>query len=89
MKYIILLLIRVYWLVPKRKRPRCLYRETCSKHVYRITKNQGFKNGMEALQLRINTCTPYYNILEIENQRILICKNGMMIEGDEIGELFD
>lgn len=84
MKYLILLLIRFYWLLPKRFRSRCLYKETCSHHVYRITKESGFIKGVKSLIIRIETCRPNYSLIDVDNQTFLLCRNGHVINEDEM-----
>jgi len=86
MKHIFLLSIKIYWLIPKRIRSQCLYKESCSNHVYRITGEQGTKKGLLALKDRIATCKPYYKIMEIDNQRLLICNNGKIIKNEDLAE---
>lgn len=86
MRYLILIGIRLYWLLPKKFRKKCLYRETCSRYVYRIARKYGFKEGIRALSRRIETCRPKYKIVEIDDQRIVICSNGKTISKEEMAK---
>lgn len=61
MRYVLLAAIRAYWLLWPRHRNRgCIYRETCSHHVYRIAIEEGFVAGVNALLHRVRTCRPGY-----------------------------
>lgn len=57
MKWLIVLAIELYWkwTDPAHRRP-CLFRETCSRHVYRITREAGAVRGMIALAYRLRRC---------------------------------
>lgn len=56
MKWLLLLGIRVYWLIPARSRRSCLFKESCSRYVYRITLLHGYKSGINSLRLRRKQC---------------------------------
>lgn len=86
MKYLILFGIRIYWLLPKNLRQRCLYKESCSKYIYRISSEFGFFEGIKALKLRMKSCRPNYRLLDIDNHRVLICSNGETINEDEMAD---
>lgn len=66
MRYTLLFIIQLYWLlVPKNKRRQCIFKETCSNYVYRITRQQGLRAGIAALNDRKKKCRPgYYYINE-------------------------
>ncbi|MBS1744078.1 MAG: membrane protein insertion efficiency factor YidD [Bacteroidetes bacterium] len=65
MGYFLLIFIRIYWLIPVNKRKRCIFKESCSKYVYRITKKSGLKAGIEAILDRRAKCRPgYYYITD-------------------------
>jgi len=67
MKYLLLLVIKFYQtFAPKKYRGKCLFKESCSTFVYRITKNEGFKSGFKALMYRYHNCRPGYH-LSVEN----------------------
>ena len=74
MKWLILIGIRIYWLLPKKYRRHCLFKESCSHYVYNITFSGGFLNGIKALKQRIKQCRPGYQIL-FDNQEIFILLN--------------
>jgi len=60
MSKLLLLFIRIYWLIPKKWRRKCLFKETCSAHVYKTAKEKGFREGIHSLKLRIRKCKPSY-----------------------------
>jgi putative component of membrane protein insertase Oxa1/YidC/SpoIIIJ protein YidD len=64
MKYLLLLLIRLYWLLPKAWRRRCIFKCTCSHYVFQITRQYGFIAGIKALRKRYKQCRPGYNLYQ-------------------------
>ncbi len=80
MKYLLLVLIRLYWLVPSKSRNRCLFKEFCCRHVFRVTSTNGFKAGIKALKFRFRTFRPTYKLLAVGRQSVLLCKNGHLID---------
>lgn len=63
MRYLLLLSIHLYWIIPKKNRRQCIFKESCSKYVYRVTKNEGWKKGLLAIQGRRRQCRPgFYHI---------------------------
>lgn len=81
---VLLLAIRIYWLMPGRFRRTCLFKETCSHHVFRITKEQGFHNGIQALRKRYTQCCPTYSILRIEGGEFVLLKDNSLVERSEM-----
>ena len=80
MKYLLLALIRAYWsLWPRHLNRDCIYKETCSHHVYRITYKLGFFAGFRALQQRIRTCRPGYNATTSNGELGLILRDGSFL----------
>jgi putative component of membrane protein insertase Oxa1/YidC/SpoIIIJ protein YidD len=63
MRWLLILSIRVYRLIPSRfKKRRCLYRETCSLFVMRATMEGGLLIGCRALRQRFERCRPPYSV---------------------------
>ena len=91
MKYILLSAIKAYQaLMPKRFRSKCLFKESCSNHVLRITKEKGFMAGMQALQFRFNNCRPGYFIIENGVKKLLVTAKKQVIEEEYLDErIFD
>lgn len=59
MKTALLGVIRLYWLVvPERKRRECIFRQSCSQHVYQALKSEGMKSGIKAFIFRYRNCRP-------------------------------
>jgi hypothetical protein len=80
MKLILLALIRLYWRAwPERFHRRCLYRETCSHHVYRIAGAEGFIAGCRALRRRVRSCRPGYVFTSRENRLGLVLIDGSFV----------
>ncbi len=73
MRYLLLFAIRLYWLVPQKNRRRCLFKETCSKYVYRITRQQGLTEGIKALKDRHKKCRPGYYYINNTEVRMADC----------------
>jgi len=89
MKYLLLVLIKCYWLiVPKSKRRKCIFRETCSQYVYRITLNKGFGHGLKALQFRYRNYKNGYEIFKnpISEEIQILLPNKTLLCENEIAE---
>lgn len=62
-RWLILSGIRLYWLLVRpRRRRKCLFRESCSHHVYRVTEERGSCAGLKALRRRIRRCRPGFSV---------------------------
>ena len=63
MKRVLLFAIELYWrlIVPERRR-RCIFRESCSLHVHRITRDQGVIKGISAFARRFRRCRGGYAV---------------------------
>lgn len=60
MRWLLILLIRVYRKLPDRFKRQCLFKETCSVFVLRAAKVHGFVAGCHALKHRYSLCRyPY------------------------------
>jgi putative component of membrane protein insertase Oxa1/YidC/SpoIIIJ protein YidD len=81
MRGVLLFLIRQYWRVsvalPRRN---CLFRETCSRHVYRVTSEEGVIPGIRALAVRVRRCRGGYAI--VANH--FICRDGAVVPWSEV-----
>src|SRR5260221_10985765 len=85
MKALLLLAIRFYWrIVPESRRRRCLFRETCSRYVYRATAHVGFRAGIRALMERAAQCRPGYTVHTTMANLEVVCRNGKIIRADAI-----
>ena len=85
MKYILSGVIRLYWLLtPGSRRRRCLFQESCSTYVYRVTIEKGGRAGLHALSERIQKCQPGYHLKKNGDTYELHLKNGTIVPEEEI-----
>jgi putative component of membrane protein insertase Oxa1/YidC/SpoIIIJ protein YidD len=64
MRFVLITIIKLYWkFIPESSRKSCLFAESCSRYVYRITKDKGFWAGLKALKSRYKKCRPGYQII--------------------------
>lgn len=70
MRYLFLLSIRIYWLIPVKNRRVCIFKESCSRYVYRITCKYGFIKGLSAFKERKQQCKPGYYAINNEEIRL-------------------
>lgn len=64
MKYFLIFIIKIYWkLVPSHKRRVCIFKESCSNYVNRVTMEEGFIKGIKAFRNRAKKCKPGYKII--------------------------
>lgn len=61
-----------------------MFRESCSKYVYRITKQNGFVEGLKALKERVNVCKPPYMVYKRENNFEMHLGDGSILQQNEI-----
>lgn len=85
-----MLLIKLYWNIPKSKRRRCIFKTSCSQFVYKTTKEKGFIEGLVALKFRVENCNGKFQIYEdsIDGSKKMVLQNGQIIENDEIANRF-
>jgi len=91
MKIILLLAIKIYWAIfPKDKRRKCIFRLSCSKHVYQVTNQAGLLEGLKALKYRYENCRKGYHIFEnhINGSKMMILPNGQLLGENEIASRF-
>ncbi|WP_045492328.1 membrane protein insertion efficiency factor YidD [Chryseobacterium sp. StRB126] len=88
MKNLLILLIKMYWLViPPAKRRKCIFKTSCSKHVYEKTINEGFISGLKAFKYRFKNCRSGAYILENPSGKIqVILPNQQILNETEISE---
>lgn len=77
--------IRLYQVfTPKAFRGKCLFNESCSNYVYRKTKENGLKDGIDAFLFRFRHCRHGYYIIEKDNDFLLITVCNLVVEGKDI-----
>jgi len=85
MKLLLIGLIRVYRLFIRPIYPKtCLYKESCSVHVERITRQYGTRAGLKALRYRMANCRSGYHLLEDDGQFQLITQQRMIVHEEDI-----
>jgi uncharacterized protein len=79
--------VRLYWTCwPRQLRRRCIYRETCSRYVYRITRESGLLKGLAALKARFLTCRPGYSVTANKGEIGLVMCDGAFLSRDLAAE---
>lgn len=85
MKFLLLYLIKVYWQVkPKRTTAKCLFRESCSKYVYRNTLEKGLVSGLKSLLFRFQHCRSGYYVIELNGIIGIISKKNHFFSLDDL-----
>lgn len=90
MKNLLSLLIKIYWwIIPPAKRRKCIFRTSCSKHVYEKTTNEGFISGLKAFIYRFKNCRSGAYIIESPlGETQIILPNQQILHEIEIAERF-
>jgi putative component of membrane protein insertase Oxa1/YidC/SpoIIIJ protein YidD len=87
MRHLLLAAIRAYWTVwPRHLNRRCLYRETCSQHVYRMAREGGVAAGLLAFTSRVRKCRPGYAVSTVETRLGLILRDGSFLPDHLVAE---
>ena len=89
MKFLLLNIIRLYWnFVPTHKRRACVFEESCSNYIHRVTTEKGFLKGMCALKKRFHQCRPGYELFKVEQNSTfeLHLKDGSIITNEKISK---
>ncbi|MEA2560982.1 MAG: uncharacterized protein QOH06_2486 [Acidobacteriota bacterium] len=82
MKLLLLLGIRLYWrLWPEQLRRSCLFRESCSRYVYRVTAHAGASAGFAAFLERARRCRGGYSV-ETLTERLVV----RLVDGSALSE---
>lgn len=91
MKYLLLLIIKTYWLIiPASKRKKCIFRKSCSKYVYEETTNNGIISGLKAFKYRFENCRAGAHFIEnpITGNFQIILPNNQILDEKDISERF-
>lgn len=87
MKQFVLWIIKLYWLaVPEHKRRNCLFRDSCSRYVYKTAQNKGGLQALRAFWFRYQNCRPGYQLINIEKQTFLVSAKQVVFQQMEIRE---
>ena len=76
----------MYWfLIPKQKRRKCIFKKSCSMYVYEKTRHSGFIEGLKAFWFRYKNCRGSVEIFKhpIDNS-IQVILPSKFIVGSEI-----
>jgi putative component of membrane protein insertase Oxa1/YidC/SpoIIIJ protein YidD len=91
MKVFLLLIIKLYWVTfPKTKRRKCIFKISCSKYVYQITKEEGLHKGLITLRYRFQNCRSGFIIFEnpTNGRKMIMLPNAQILSENEISERF-
>ncbi|WP_081801950.1 membrane protein insertion efficiency factor YidD [Aquimarina atlantica] len=89
MKWIFIITIRLYWyLIPKSKRRRCIFRKSCSNYVYEQINNNGVNSGIKAFRYRFRNCRSGFQLFKnpFNNETQMILPNQEIIKQEEIAK---
>lgn len=84
MKFIFLTAIKIYWLIPKSSRRKCLFKYSCSHYVYNTTRQEGLIKGLHALRQRIRQCRPGYTFYNLEGKEFVLLQDNTVVERKEM-----
>jgi putative component of membrane protein insertase Oxa1/YidC/SpoIIIJ protein YidD len=80
MRVLLFAVVRVYWAVwPRHLNRGCIYRETCSHYIYRVSRETGFLAGCRALLQRFQTCRPGYAVTTEDGELGLMLRDGSFV----------
>ncbi len=91
MKHLLLFIIQLYWnIFPEAKRKKCIFKKSCSKYVFEITKKYGLIKGLKALLFRYKNCRNGFEIFKnpITNETQMLLITGKIISKNEISKRF-
>ena len=77
--------IRLYWkFIPEESRRVCLYKESCSRYIYRIFQEEGLIAGIKAVIYRFKNCKKDYNVISRDNSIFIETRTGSLIDEQNI-----
>lgn len=86
-KHFLLSAIRLYWRVwPTRLARTCVFRESCSRHVFRVTQEHGLWKGLQALAKRHRCCRAGYRFTTRDGGIGLVLADGSFIPEGEVAQ---
>lgn len=88
MRWLLIRVIRLYRKLPGWFKRKCLFKETCSSHVLRVTRESGFWPGMRNLTIRMSQCRKGYVVLFDGNVKRWIVRfaNGSVAGSNEVAD---
>ena len=91
MKQLLLAIIRMYWnMMPDFNRGPCLFKKTCSHHIYDQTAAHSFLAGIKAFIFRYNNCSGGFSLFEnpLTGKTQMLLRSNKIIGEDEIAPRF-
>lgn len=64
----------------------CLFKESCSKYVYRSTKEEGFIRGIKAFKYRFQNCNSKHQLIELESKKFLLTNKYELVGLERVNE---
>lgn len=89
MKFILLTIIRFYWFIkPNNRKPKCIFRKSCSCYVYGIISDKGALKGLAAFYFRYKNCRYGYEIFKspTTGEIQILLPSGFILEQQEISK---
>lgn len=84
MKYLLLGIIKLYWIIPAKRRRKCLFKISCSQHIYAVTVSHGFVSGVKSFISRYKQCRTGYAVYVADDlKEWVIFKDGSIINKSE------
>ena len=84
MKFILTIIIQIYWKIwPAQYKRPCVFEESCSHHVYRVTSQNGLVAGIRALLRRFKLCRAGYTVVPSHAGVVVRLVDGTIITSDE------
>ena len=85
MNCLIRAIIRTYWfLIPPNRRRACLFKESCSRHVYRQA-DAGAYTAIKAFRFRFGACRPglvRLEVTDLDGMILFMMRNGSIVRAD-------
>ena len=85
MKWLLVAVINIYRWLPDRIKRQCLFKETCSSLVARVTRESGFWHGFRTLRTRVSQCRPGYLVYfdaEVEGWKVRLADGSVSTNSD-------
>ena len=79
------LAVRAYWIFwPKRWKKTCIYKESCSRYVYRLALETGTLAGLAGFFRRMRTCRTGYRFVVAESVLFMEAADGTLIHRSDL-----
>lgn len=91
MKWLLLLVIKLYWALLRRwGRRQCIFRLSCSRYVYGVTEREGLYRGLLALHFRFCNCRDGFQVFDdpVNGGRRMVLPEGLLLGEEEMAERF-